>query len=85
MLSQHKGEEVRTMADTARVAPLHERVYHTTSEKLWSQVRALHAQWMVEEPGLRLRDTVGRLLGYGLEHAREARGQEGGEDDTLRE
>lgn len=34
--------------------------------ELWARVRALHAQWQVHEPGLRLIDTASRLIEFGL-------------------
>ena len=41
----------------------------TTS--VWAGVRALHAQWQVDEPKLKLAETANRLLAYGLRHVRE--------------
>lgn len=41
--------------------------------EVWARVRVVHAQWQVEEPGLKIAETANRLLSFGLEHAYAAR------------
>ena len=41
-----------------------------TSE-VWAAVRAVHAQWQVGEPKLKLAETANRLLEYALRHVVE--------------
>ena len=38
------------------------------SKAQWAQVKVVHAQWQVEEPALKMNETVQRLLAYALEH-----------------
>lgn len=37
----------------------------------WARVKAVHAQWQVYEPGLRIGATAWRLIEYGLRHVEE--------------
>ena len=37
-------------------------------DAIWARVRAIHAQWQLGEPGLKLAETANRLLVYGLAH-----------------
>ena len=39
--------------------------------EIWAAVRAVHAQWQITEPRLKLAETANRLLIYALEHVRE--------------
>jgi hypothetical protein len=56
---------------TQKLQPVHLKVLRHSNEVLWSQVRAVHAQWQVTEPSLRLSDTVCRLLTFALDRAEE--------------
>ena len=38
---------------------------------VWAAVRAVHAQWQVGEPKLKIAETANRLLEYALRHAQE--------------
>ena len=41
------------------------------SSAQWARVKAVHAKWQVEEPGLRIGETARRLIEYGLRHVQE--------------
>lgn len=45
---------------------------HATQET-WAKVRALHAQWQIKHPDMRISATANILLNYALEHADEIR------------
>ena len=38
---------------------------------VWAAVRAVHAQWQVGEPKLKLAETANRLLEFALRHVQE--------------
>ena len=57
------------MGERVRLPVVHERAIRHVDDETWARIKAQHAQWQVERPGLRMSDTLLMLLGFGLEHA----------------
>lgn len=56
------------MTEWRKVSPA--QAMQAPSEQ-WARVRAVHAQWQLSEPSLRIGETARRLLEYGLRHVKE--------------
>lgn len=62
----------------------YDRIWWQTPPTIWARVKAVHAQWQVQNPDLKLKDTVGGLLSFALKQADQV-WQEEMQSDALRE